>query len=213
MALHSDGRHLAVGRAGGSVELWMATSNSVSSNLGWRQLGTFPGRKNVNVIKIYFWTEKQLLVASSDGSVSMLDCRTMKRTRSIDSYGGTIWDMALHRAPTKRGLKRGAGGGAGTGAGAGAGAGGSESLSSNDGSEVDSEMNSEVDSESESEDEDEGLAAAASYVALACEDGTVRTFDIGDGYLTYDKSTQRGDARLLSIASHQDGDTMCVPFI
>jgi WD40 repeat protein len=90
MALHSDGRHLAVGRAGGSVELWVATSNSVSSNLGWRQVSTFPGRKNVHVVKIFFWTSRHLLVASSDGSVSMLDCTTMSRTRSVDSYGETL---------------------------------------------------------------------------------------------------------------------------
>ena len=80
----------------------------------------------------------------------------------------------------------------------------------------DSDSNSDSDSDSDSDaamqgsdnEDDEEEDIDTSYIAVACEDGTIRTFDVSDTYLTYNRSTPRGDGRQLSICLHEDGDTM-----
>ena len=147
----------------------------------------------------------------------MLDRITMTRVRSIDSYGGMIWDMALHKVnkdeqdadqqtsnnEKSNNIQNTTQNDSG-----------SDSNSDSDNS--DSNTNSDSDSDSDSDaamqgsdnEDDEEEDIDTSYIAVACEDGTIRTFDVSDTYLTYNRSTPRGDGRQLSICLHEDGDTM-----
>ena len=88
-ALHAGKERLAVGRAGGAVEMW-------GSKNGWRLQARHVGCVGSNVVKMAWLNDDILLVAEDKGTVYQLDATTMRRVCSTESFGGVIWDMALH---------------------------------------------------------------------------------------------------------------------
>ena len=222
-ALHANRELLAVGRAGGVVEMW-------GSRNGWRLQCQHAGCEGSSVVAMSWLDENTLLVAEDKGTLYQLDRHTMRRVCATESFGGVIWDMALH-VPEDEDAKKVAAKGDNNGAKEetrsedggekASGSRGRDSLSasssdddgddgsSGDSDSDDSDSNSDTDSDSEPDSDSEketptslasaGTTTGTAFATLACEDGSVRVFDVTPGAIVYSKAMSRGNGRILSV--------------
>lgn len=191
LATSVNGAAVAVARENGAIEIWIVAAGS----LGWHCQLTIPGRQGAAISSLV-WCQSlevnasplgRLFSSGLDGLVTEWDLQTLQPKAVVESMGGSVWQLAAEHmdAVVPKGLD------------------GSPS-SRIRGSE---ESDSEDESSSSGSDSDDEPGRGAQRVALACEDGVVRIFEVATAQqgLVYQKSFPRVKGRILSVAWTWDG--------
>ncbi|CAO2833918.1 unnamed protein product [Amaranthus hypochondriacus] len=196
LATSVDESQVAAAREDGSLEIWLVSPGSV----GWHCQLTIPGDPNSRITGLVWCRTRskdspsgRLFSSSIDGSVSEWDLYTMKQKVVLETVGVSIWQMALE--PSKRRKEDIE----------------PEALSNGNGVVID---NVSVDSDSSDDDDSDDMVELYTQssvedrrLALACDDGCVRLYNITDGdELTYHKSLPRVSGRALSVIWSLDGN-------
>ncbi|GER40218.1 transducin family protein / WD-40 repeat family protein [Striga asiatica] len=202
LATSADGSQVAAARADGSLEIWLVSPGSV----GWHCQLTIHGDPTLRVSSLV-WCRSglrggplgRLLSSSIDGSVSEWDLFDLREKKVLDSIGVSIWQIAAEPCNDLQ-------------------------LSSNkktrfhENGHASPEITSDVDEVESSESEDEGdnkgpheiqIQDDEKYtrLALACDDGCVRIYDMSDeGKLTYSRTLPRVSGRTLSVTWSPDSN-------
>ncbi|KAH9301389.1 hypothetical protein KI387_012972, partial [Taxus chinensis] len=179
LATSVDETQLAVAREDASIEIWNVAPGSV----GWHCQLTIAGRQDY-VISSLVWCQSssgssapgRLFSACLDGTISEWDLCSLQQKTTLESFGGSIWQMAAEPL-----LAQGA--------------------CSNKHNNDDDENGLNCDSsESDSEKEEDGFAEQR--VALGCDDGCVRIYVVRtpEEDMVYYKSFPRVTGRILTVA-------------
>ncbi|KAG0557990.1 hypothetical protein KC19_11G171000 [Ceratodon purpureus] len=191
LATSANGAAVAVARENGAIEIWSVAAGS----LGWHCQLTIPGRQGAAISSLV-WCHSleedasplgRLFSSGLDGLVTEWDLLTLQPKAVVESMGGSIWQLAAEHmdAVVPKDLN------------------GSPS-NRIQGSE---DSDSEDEGSSSGNDSDDEPERRAQRVALACEDGVVRIFEVGTAQygLVYQKSFPRVKGRILSVAWSWDG--------
>lgn len=189
LATSVDESQVAAAREDGSVEIWLVSPGAV----GWHCQLTIHGDPNLRVSSLVWCSSGsggaaggRLLSSSIDGSISEWDLDNLTQKVVVDPIGVSIWQMATHPLSNRKQavayLENGHASGDGDG-------------------DVTSDSEVEADSLELYEEPFSGNAC----IAIACDDGCVRLYDISDpDQVTYHKSLPRVSGRVLSVTWSPD---------
>ncbi|XAR61976.1 hypothetical protein NMG60_11016539 [Bertholletia excelsa] len=196
LATSVDASQVAAARDDGSLEIWLVSPGSV----GWHCQLTIYGSSSSKISSLV-WCRSgspglpsgRLFSSSLDGSVSEWDLFDLKQKIALDSIGVSIWQIAA--APCVNSLLNREGKSPHL-----------ENGHVNDKHDDDSDTETS-DSEDDMVEFDKQPITENTHVALACDDGCVRIYNIsGSEKLTYIKSLTRVSGRVLSVAWSPDGN-------
>uniref|UniRef100_A0A0D6QXE5 Uncharacterized protein n=1 Tax=Araucaria cunninghamii TaxID=56994 RepID=A0A0D6QXE5_ARACU len=180
LATSVDGTQVAVAREDGSIEIWKVAPGSV----GWHCQLTITGRRNDYVISSLVWcrgssASGRLLSACLDGTISEWDLFSLQQKTVVESFGGSIWQMAVEPLTESR-----------------------ETYSTKNNDDDDEKENGVSASSSESDSDQEEDNLVEQRIAVACDDGCVRIYVVCDSEddIAYYKSFPRVKGRILSVA-------------
>ncbi|KAK4478315.1 hypothetical protein RD792_017604 [Penstemon davidsonii] len=198
LATTVDGSQVAAARADGSLEIWLVSPGSV----GWHCQLTIHGDPNSRVSSLV-WCRPgprggplgRLLSSSIDGTVSEWDCIDLKQKTVLDTIGISIWQIAAEPLNDLQTTTN------------------HETISENGHASL--SISNGIDEEDSSESEDDGDRDAvelheennAKYtrLAIACDDGCVRIYNVSDEEkLTYNRTLPRVGGRTLSVTWSPD---------
>ncbi|KAF3322914.1 cirhin-like protein [Carex littledalei] len=195
LATSFDGSQVAAVREDGTLEIWLVAPGSV----GWHCQLTIPGDPGSRVSSLVWCrpTSKKerfgrLLSSSLDGSVLEWDISSLKQKKILDSVAVSIWQMALEpNDNVKSNTEPFANGHVSTKA------------------DVDSESESstigDVDDGSDHETSSTYVGATYQRLAMACEDGSIRLYNVPDAdALNYLRSFPRVSGKMLSVTWSHD---------
>ncbi|XP_057974172.1 WD repeat-containing protein PCN-like [Malania oleifera] len=191
LATSVDDSQVAAAREDGSLEIWLVSPGAV----GWHCQLTIHGNPNSRVSSLAWCRSAsrgappgRLFSSSIDGSVSEWDLFDLKQKTALESLGVSIWQMAV--APSSGPELH------------------AEQESHNIGNGYSNDKIDEADDYGTNESEDDADSVELSEqpvnenlsVALACDDGCVRIYNISDTEeLVYNKSLPRVSGRILSV--------------
>lgn len=191
LATSVNGAAVAVARENGAIEIWSVAAGS----LGWHCQLTIPGRQGAAISSLT-WCQAlgedasplgRLFSSGLDGLVTEWNLRTLQPRAVVESMGGSVWQLAAEHvdAVVTKHLN----------------------VSSSSRIREGEENDSEDEGSSSSSDSDDEPERRAQRVALACEDGVVRIFEVSTAKygLVYQKSFPRVKGRILSVAWTWDG--------
>ncbi|XP_047325750.1 WD repeat-containing protein PCN-like [Impatiens glandulifera] len=186
LATSPDDSQVAAAREDGSLEIWLVSPGSV----GWHCQLTIHGDGNSRVSSIVWCSlgsrGGRLFSSSIDGSISEWDLFELKQKILLDSIEVSVWQLAIEPCRT------------------------SPDHSASEPPEIENGHASERYSESEDDDdlvEPHDLSVESTRVALACDDGSIRLYNILDSdKLIYDKTFGRVSGRTLSVTWSPDGN-------
>ncbi|XP_052203016.1 WD repeat-containing protein PCN-like [Diospyros lotus] len=195
LATSVDDSQVAAARDDGSIEIWLVSPGSV----GWHCQLTIHGSSNSRVSSLVWCRPRstglpcgRLFSSSIDGSVSEWDLFDLQQKIVLDSIGFSIWQMAM--APNISLLPN------------------TKNETIHIQNEHPHDKFDDNDASSNSEDdndliEHEQPIIENARIALACDDGCVRIYNIPDSdMLTYMKSFARVSGRVLSVTWSLDGN-------
>ncbi|CAN6297883.1 unnamed protein product [Urochloa humidicola] len=189
LATSPCGSQVAAARKDGSLELWLVSPGSV----GWHHQLTIHGDAESRVTSLVWGRSggiSRLLSSSIDGSVAEWDLFHLQQKTVLDTIGVPLWQMAMEPSDDSQKIEINGSG-----------------IPINGHNESSESELSNVDDGDDSEDEDSSANTRSSYhvndlqrLALACDDGSVRLFDVPEsGALTYYRSLPRVGGRTLSV--------------
>ncbi|KAH7423687.1 hypothetical protein KP509_12G068700 [Ceratopteris richardii] len=192
LATSVDGTAIAAGRGNGSIEIWVVSPGSV----GWHCELTIPGKKDASVSCLLWCPSRfskrgRLFSSGLDGLIAEWDLQMLQIKEVLNSYGGSVWQMALEPLDKISGHEDGA--------------------CAMDSSDQDSAISTDDISDSEdykklSMSSDHEDFQGGSRVAVGCDDGCVRLFTVNDGEsFLYRKSFPRVQGRILAVSWSSDG--------
>lgn len=200
LATSIDDSQVAAAREDGSLEIWLVSPGSV----GWHCQITIHGDPNSRVSSLV-WSNSgsgggstgRLFSSSIDGSITEWDLFHLRQKIVLDSIGVSIWQMAAEPCLTSELPKKNDSGPLENGSATHTCDGGSGNSSDED--------NSETDSEDDSLELHEEVAPQNSRLAVACDDGCVRIYNVsGTDKLTYYRSLPRVSGRTLCVTWSPD---------
>nr|KAJ0225452.1 hypothetical protein LSAT_V11C100000180 [Lactuca sativa] len=191
LATSVDESQVAAAREDGSLEIWLVSPGAV----GWHCQLTIHGDPNLRVSSLVWCSSGscglaagRLLSSSIDGSISEWDLDNLTQKVVVDPIGVSIWQMATHPMcnNTKQDLGYLENGHAAIGDG-------------------DGDVTSDSEVEGDSVELYEEPITGNACIAIACDDGCVRLYDISDSdEVTYHKSLPRVSGRVLSVTWSPD---------
>ncbi|KAL2471554.1 Transducin family protein/WD-40 repeat family protein [Abeliophyllum distichum] len=199
LATSADGSQVAAARGDGSLEIWLVSPGSV----GWHCQLTIHGDPNSRMSSLVWcpWGPRgsslgRLISSSIDGTVSEWDLYDLKQKTVLDSIGVSVWQMAAEpcnnsQFNVKKEVKVFENGHA------------SPRIN---GGEDDENGDSEHDSdENDSIEIHDDHGIEYTRLAIACDDGCVRIYNISDSEkLTYNRTLPRVSGRTLSVTWSPD---------
>ncbi|KAI3685876.1 hypothetical protein L6452_35137 [Arctium lappa] len=195
LATSIDESQVAAAREDGSLEIWIVSPGAV----GWHCQLTIQGDPNLRVSSLVWCSSgsnglaaDRLFSSSIDGSVSEWDLFNLTQKVVVDSIGVSIWQMATHswskqQVNTKQDLAY------------------VENGHVTDRTIGDGDVTSDSEVEVNSLELYEEPFIDNASIAIACDDGCVRIYDISDSdEFTYHKSLPRVSGRVLSVTWSPD---------
>ncbi|KAK9165361.1 hypothetical protein Scep_000552 [Stephania cephalantha] len=199
LATSIDGSQVAAAREDGSLEIWLVSPGSV----GWHCQLTIHGDPNSRVSSLVYCRSSskevspgRLFSSSIDGSISEWDLFDLKHKIVLDSIGVSIWQMAAEPLqesvhPAQNNPRNYCNGFA------------------NDENSVSDDETSESDDDDESTELHAQPIHGNQRVAIGCDDGCVRLYDVSDSdRLTYNRSLPRVSGRILSVTWSVDASLL-----
>ncbi|XP_024971935.1 WD repeat-containing protein PCN-like [Cynara cardunculus var. scolymus] len=196
LATSIDDSQVAAAREDGSLEIWLVSPGAV----GWHCQLTIQGDPNLRVSSLVWCSSGssglaagRLFSSSIDGSVSEWDLFNLTQKVVLDPIGVSIWQMATHhwcklQVNTKQDLAY------------------VENGHVSDRTICDGDATSDSEIEVDSLELYEDPFTDNTSLAIACDDGYVRIYNISDSdEFTYHKSLPRVSGRVLSVTWSPDG--------
>ncbi|KAI3491235.1 hypothetical protein L1887_44492 [Cichorium endivia] len=195
LATSVDESQVAAAREDGSLEIWLVSPGAV----GWHCQLTIHGDPNLRVSSLVWCSSGssgvaagRLLSSSIDGSISEWDLDNLTQKVLVDPIGVSIWQMAtnpLCKQQSNRKQELGY----------------LENGHATDRSIGDGDVTSDSEVEADSLELYEEPFNGTACIAVACDDGCVRIYDISDSdEVTYQKSLPRVSGRVLSVTWSPD---------
>ncbi|KAJ9560351.1 hypothetical protein OSB04_005511 [Centaurea solstitialis] len=188
LATSIDESQVAAAREDGSLEIWLVSPGAV----GWHCQLTIQGDPKLRVSSLVWCSSGsgglaagRLFSSSIDGSISEWDIFNLTQKVVVDPIGVSIWQMATHY--TKRELAY------------------AENGHATDRTIGDGDVTSDSEVEIDSLELYEEPCTDSASIAIACDDGCVRIYNISDSdEFTYHKSLPRVTGRVLSVTWSPD---------
>ncbi|KGN55281.1 WD repeat-containing protein PCN [Cucumis sativus] len=195
LASSADDSQVAAAREDGSLEIWLVSPGSV----GWHCQLTISGDPTSRVSSLVWCSARskdrpsgRLFSSSIDGSISEWDLFDLTQKSALESIGVSIWQIAaasssspeVHREEVK-------------------------TQDTENGHVTDDETDCQDCSESEDDSDSSELHVQSSdtSLAIACDDGCVRIYNIGDAEeFIYKRSLSRVSGRVLSVTWSNDAE-------
>nr|XP_043636160.1 WD repeat-containing protein PCN-like [Erigeron canadensis] len=192
LATSLDDSQVAAAREDGSLEIWLVSPGAV----GWHCQLTIQGDPNLRVSSLVWCGSGvgglpagRLFSSSIDGSISEWDLFNLTQKVVVDPIGVSIWQMATNslskqQVNTKHALA---------------------SIENGHATDSDSDITSDSEIEGGAHELYEGSITDSSCIAIACDDGCVRLYNISDSdQFNYHKSLPRVSGRVLSVTWSPD---------
>ncbi|KAD6119610.1 hypothetical protein R6Q59_025594 [Mikania micrantha] len=195
LATSVDESQVAAAREDGSVEIWLVSPGAV----GWHCQLTIQGDSNLRISSLVWCCSGsggsaagRLFSSSIDGSISEWDLFNLTQKVVVDPIGVSIWQMAAHHLIRQQfNIKADL-----------------DSLENGhaaDKSIGDGDVTSDSEIEADSLDLYEEPLTEYASIAIACDDGCVRIYNISESdQLSYYKSLPRVSGRVLSVTWSPD---------
>nr|XP_043636645.1 WD repeat-containing protein PCN-like [Erigeron canadensis] len=184
LATSLDHSQVAAARQDGSLEIWLVSPGSV----GWHCQLTIQGDPNLRVSALVWCcsgssSSGRLFSSSIDGSILEWDLFNLTQKVVVDPIGVSIWQMAAYQKPDLASL---------------------ENAHATDKPLGNGDITSDSEVESDSLELYEEPLIESSSIAIACDDGCVRIYNLSDDEFTYHKSLPRVGGRALSVTWSPD---------
>ncbi|XP_071737627.1 WD repeat-containing protein PCN-like [Rutidosis leptorrhynchoides] len=187
LATSADESQVAAAREDGSVEIWLVSPGAV----GWHCQLTIQGNPNLRVSSLVWCGSGagRLFSSSIDGSISEWDLLNLTQKVVVDPIGVSIWQMAANsqRVNTKYDSAL------------------IENGHATDKNLGDGDLTSDSEVEADSLELYEEPITESVSVAVACDDGCVRLYNVSDSdQFIYYKTLPRVSGRVLSVTLSPD---------